>query len=93
MEYVPPKDNQPARLAWHGWAGEKGTEERLDVHHAWLIEPLSAGRVRLVTQETQNGKPAQELAKTVPNPMLNGHQAWLDGIVHCVKTGFVINEN
>ncbi|WP_323595591.1 hypothetical protein [Aliarcobacter butzleri] len=34
-----------------------------------------------MTQETQNGKPAVDLAKTRPNPMLNGHQAWLDGLI------------
>lgn len=22
-EFVPPSDNQPARVAWHGWSGEK----------------------------------------------------------------------
>lgn len=85
VEYVPPKDDQPARLAWHGWAGEIGTEDRLDVHHAWLIESLSEGRVRVLTQETQNGIPAKQLAKTHPNPMINGHQDWLDGIVAMVK--------
>ena len=46
VEHVPPVKGQPARLAWHGWAGEGDT--RLDVHHAWLIEDLSGGRVRIV---------------------------------------------
>ncbi len=84
-EYVAPKAGEPARISWHGWAGEEGTDERLDVLHAWLIEDLDGGRVRILTQETQNGKPAQALAKTVPNPMINGHQEWLDGIVKSAK--------
>jgi len=77
-EHVAPANGQPGRIAWHGWAGEGDT--RLDVHHAWLIEDLSGGRVRILTQETQKGKPAQELAKARPNPMINGHQDWLDGL-------------
>lgn len=82
-EYVPPVDGQPGRVAWHGWAGEGDT--RLDVHHAWLVDELSGGRVRILTQETQRGAPARELARTVPNPMINGHQAWLDGLVAAAR--------
>ncbi|HCX00528.1 MAG TPA: polyketide cyclase [Pantoea sp.] len=81
VEFVPPAEGLPARLAWHGWAGEKNSADRLDVHHAWLLEELSGNRVRILTQETQNGNPAKELAKTRPNPMLNGHQEWLDGLI------------
>ncbi|MCT4711659.1 SRPBCC domain-containing protein [Enterobacteriaceae bacterium H11S18] len=81
VENVPPAKGQPARLAWHGWSGEENTAERLDVHHAWLLEDLPGGRVRILTQETQNGAPARELAVTRPNSMLNGHQEWLDGLV------------
>jgi hypothetical protein len=33
----------------------------------------------------QNGKPAQELARTKPNPMINGHQDWLDGLVAAAR--------
>ena len=83
VEYVPPVKGQPARVAWHGWSG--GGEERLDVHHAWLIEDLSGDRVRILTQETQNGAPAKELACAVPNPMINGHQEWLDGLVAAAR--------
>lgn len=75
--------SQPGRVAWHGWAGEN--ETRLDVHHAWLIEDLAGGRVRILTQETQKGKPAAELAKTRPNPMTNGHQEWLDGLIDAAR--------
>ncbi|WP_024678018.1 polyketide cyclase [Pseudomonas syringae] len=83
-EYVPPTADLPGRIAWHGWAGEGDT--RLDVHHAWLIEDLSAGRVRILTQETQKGKPAEELARTRPNPMINGHQDWLEGLVSAARS-------
>lgn len=83
-EFVPPIEGQPARLAWHGWA-EGDEETRLDVIHAWLIEDLEGGRVRILTQETQIGNPAKELAKTKPNPMINGHQNWLDGLVSYAK--------
>ena len=82
VEFVAPQVGEPARIAWHGWAGEVGTDERLDVHHAWLIEDLEGGRVRILTQETQNGQPAKELAQAKPNPMINGHQDWLDGLVN-----------
>ena len=85
IECVAPTAGSPGRIAWHGWAGEGDT--RLDVHHAWLIEDLSGGRVRILTQETQKGKPAQGLAKARPNPMINGHQDWLDGLVAAARSG------
>jgi len=78
-EYEPPTEDKPARVAWHGWV-EGDAEGRLDVHHAWLFEDLPGGRVRILTQESQIGKPAQELAQTKPNPMLNAHQEWIDGL-------------
>lgn len=83
VEYVEPTAGQPGRVAWHGWSGEGDT--RLDVHHAWLVEDLSDGRVRILTQETQNGQPAKDLATTKPNPMINGHQDWLDGLVSAAR--------
>jgi len=52
---------------------------------AWLIENLEGGRVRILTQETQIGKPAQELAQAQPNPLINGHQNWLNGLVDAAK--------
>jgi hypothetical protein len=79
-EYVPPADGQPARVAWHGWV-EGDAQSRLDVHHAWLLEDLDGKRVRILTQETQNGVPAKQLATARPNPMINGHQEWLDGLI------------
>jgi len=84
-EFVPPAGGQPGRVAWHGWAGEEGADDRLDVHHAWLVEDLDGGRVRILTQETQKGKPAIELHNAKPNPMINGHQDWLDGLVAAAR--------
>ncbi|MCP3408251.1 SRPBCC domain-containing protein [Bradyrhizobium sp. CCGB01] len=83
VEYVAPVGGDPGRVAWHGWAGEGDT--RLDVHHAWLVEDLSEGRVRILTQETQKGKPAIDLANAKPNPMINGHQDWLNGLVAAAR--------
>jgi hypothetical protein len=80
-ESIAPAPGAPGRLAWHGWAGTEGANDRLDVHHAWLIEDLDGGRVRILTQETQNGQPAIGLRDSKPNPMLNGHQDWLDGLI------------
>jgi hypothetical protein len=86
-EHVPPIGDQPGRLAWHGWAGEGDT--RLDAHHAWLIEELYEGRVRILTQETQQARPAEELRAAKPNPMINGHQDWLDGLVAAARAAKV----
>lgn len=79
-EFVPPASGVAGRVAWHGWV-EGDTQHRLDVHHAWLVEELDGQRVRVLTQETQHGQPARELAATLPNAMLNAHQAWLEGLV------------
>jgi len=83
-EYVPPQDGAPARIAWHGW-GVDADGARLDVHHAWLFEDLPGGRVRILTQETQIGKPAQALAVARPNPMLNAHQEWIEGLAGAAR--------
>ena len=49
--------------------------------HAWVIDDMPGERVRVLTQESQIGKPATGLAQAKPNPMLNAHQDWLDGLV------------
>ena len=84
-EYEPPVPGKPARVAWHGWV-EGDAATRLDVHPAWLIEDLPGNRVRILTQETQIGKPAQDLAATRPNPMLNAHQEWIDGLAASARS-------
>ncbi|VDG18513.1 SRPBCC domain-containing protein [Lactiplantibacillus mudanjiangensis] len=86
MELVEPQDNQIARISWHGWQdGDENTA--LDVYHAFLLEALPGNRVRVLTQESQLGKPAADMANETPNPMLNGHQAWLDGLVNAARKG------
>lgn len=84
-DYVPPGKGRPGRVAWHGWAGEPGTPQRLDVIHAWLVEDLPGGRVRILTQESQKGEPAKALASSKPNIMINGHQDWLTGLVAAAR--------
>jgi hypothetical protein len=49
------------------------------------VEDLEGGRVRVLTQESQIGKPAAELGKAKPNKMLLGHQDWLDGLVKAAR--------
>ena len=84
FESVPPSDGKPGRLAWRAW--QEGNEETdIDVYHAWIVEDLDQGRVRVLTQESQIGRPAAELATKKPNPMLNGHQDWLDGLVAAAR--------
>ncbi|WP_058910121.1 polyketide cyclase [Entomohabitans teleogrylli] len=78
-ELVAPQSGRAARLSWHGWM-DGNEQQALDVLHAWLLEDLPGNRVRILTQESQTGVPAQQMAITVPNPMLNAHQAWLDGL-------------
>lgn len=79
-EFQPSINGSPARIAWHGWV-EGDAQHRLDVHHAWLLENLPGGRLRILTEESQIGVPAKQLHDTLPNPMLNAHQAWLTGLV------------
>jgi len=82
-EAVRPSQGIPGRLAWSAQAGEG--DKAMDVYHAWIIEDLDKGRVRILTQESQIGKPALELAAKKPNPMLLGHQSWLDGLVNAAR--------
>ncbi len=79
-EFVPEKDGV-ARVAWHGWA-EGDADHRLDVIHAWLLEALPGNRLRILTQESQIGKPA---AMAGTNTMIDGHQAWLNGMVKAAQ--------
>lgn len=81
VEFEPPADGKPARIAWHGWV-DGSADERLNVHHAWLFEDLPGGRVRILTQEAQNGKPARDMRGAKPNPMLNAHQEWIEGLAN-----------
>lgn len=84
MESVTPTATTPGRLAWRA-VQEGDADTALDVYHAWIVEDLEWGVVRILTQESQIGQPAVQLATTKPNPMLNGHQDWLDGLVKTTK--------
>ncbi|KAH7187086.1 hypothetical protein BKA60DRAFT_531640 [Fusarium oxysporum] len=79
MESLPPSAGSPGRLAWRAWV-DGDESSKLDVYHAWIVEDLEYGVVRILTQESQIGQPAAKLAATKPNPMLNGHQEWLDSL-------------
>jgi hypothetical protein len=79
-EYVPPSEGNPARVSWRAWI-VGSNEAAASALHAWLIEDLPGGRVRVLTQESQLGEPAKQMALAKPNPMLNAHQDWLEGLV------------
>lgn len=74
-ESVAPKQGTAGRLAWHN------KSEGIEVYHAWIVEELDKNRVRILTQETQNGSIFQKWSVDKPNLMLMGHQDWLDGLV------------
>jgi hypothetical protein len=79
-EYVPPSEESPARVSFRAWID--GTEpEAASALHAWLLEDLPGGRVRVLTQESQIGEPAKQMAIMKPNPVLNAHQDWLEGLL------------
>lgn len=83
IEFEKPADGKPGCLAWHGWS-EGDADHRLDVVHAWLIEDMPKGRVRILTQESQKGKPAKDLFNTHPDTMNIGHQDWVKGLAATV---------
>jgi hypothetical protein len=85
IEFEAPADGKPGRLAWHGWAeGDADADHRLDVVHAWLLEDLYEGCVRILTQESQKGKPAAELFESEPDTMNISHQKWVKGLARTV---------
>jgi hypothetical protein len=81
-EHVPPT----ARLSFRAWIAGS-TPEVASGLHAWLIEDLHRGRVRVLTQESQIGEPAKQMAKMKPKPLLNAHQDWLEGLVQIAAAG------
>ncbi|KAI0403070.1 hypothetical protein F4802DRAFT_599406 [Xylaria palmicola] len=89
---APAGPGRPRRVAWRSWQEGGGDEDAdadadaaLDIYHAWVVEGVAWGAVRILTQESQIGKPAARLAATRPNRMLNGHQDWLDGLVKITR--------
>ena len=83
-ESVPPSSGQAGRIAWSAKL-DGGPDEKTEVYHAWLVEDLEGGRVRILTQESQIGKPAAQLSDAKPNKMLLGHQDWLDGLLAAAR--------
>ncbi|CAK7208021.1 hypothetical protein SEUCBS139899_010855 [Sporothrix eucalyptigena] len=89
-ELVPPTATTPGRMAWRAWLPGATGDDHIEVYHAWIVEnaPWSSPSkkvVRVLTQESQIGVPAKNLATTVPSPMLLGHQKWLDGLIAYAK--------
>jgi len=84
--YDAPTANQPAQIAWIGQVNA-GSENEISAYFAWLIEPLTGGRVRLLAQESLLGKPAQAIALMRPNPALNAHYEWLMNLIDAAQQG------
>lgn len=77
-ESIAPESNGRAgRLAWRSHK----TPEGMEVYHAWVVEDLEGQCVRVLTQESQIGQVFKEWEARKPNPMLLGHQDWLDGLI------------
>ena len=79
-EAVAPSPEGPGRLTFAGPLNHNG-ELVIDIAHAFLIEDLPGGRLRLLTQESELGPAAKELATQRPSPLVNAHLEWLDGLV------------
>lgn len=86
-ECVEPAAGVPGRLAWRGWMDGDGAGENLaaEAYHAWLVEDLDGGRVRILTQESQVGEVVVQMREADPKMMLNGHQDWLLGLVRAAR--------
>jgi uncharacterized protein YndB with AHSA1/START domain len=68
------------RIAWSGLG------IGVDVHHAWLIEPVSSG-TRVLTEETQYGWLARLGHWALPQNMHEKHQMWLVQLGHMAQGG------
>ena len=79
-EVVVPVRGTPGRLTWAGPLVQDG-QVVIDIAHAFLLEDLAGGRLRILTQESELGPAAAELATSRPSPLVNAHLAWLDGLV------------
>lgn len=78
-ECVEPTTSTPGRLAW------ACSSDGVEVYHAWLVEDLPGGRVRVLTQESQIGEVFDGIRDGKPNVMLLGHQDWLEALVATAK--------
>lgn len=80
IEYQAPMGQMEGRIAWRASTDDKNSFECI---HAWLIENMPDGRVRILTQESQKGTLAIDMAKT--NDLNNTHQNWIDSLVEHSK--------
>lgn len=84
-QYVVKECVAPERLAWctsECWLQEN--EE--DLYHAWLIENLAGGRVRILSQQSIIKRYANDAERIDQrNRMLIGYQDWLEGIIAAAK--------
>lgn len=85
---APEANGKAGRIAW-----SSKTDEGLEIYHAWLVEDLEGQRVRILTQESQIGPVFKDLEKQKPNPMLLGHQDWLDGLITAARGGMIGKTN
>lgn len=69
------------RLAWRGEGlGARG-------YHAWLLEPIPGGGLRLRTEEVQHGIAPRLLQPLLLPSMQHTHQRWLEGLVRVARLG------
>lgn len=83
VEFEPPEKDRPGRLAWRG-RSDGDAERQLETLHAWLIEDMVAGRVRVLTQESQKGAPAKDLYNASPDILNQDRQEWIKGLARAV---------
>ncbi|TYC51082.1 SRPBCC domain-containing protein [Weissella muntiaci] len=84
MELIEPIDNKFAQIAWHGWQEVDG-KISLEGYQVFTIDSYTDSLVRIITKESQLGEAAAEMSEQSPNPMLNGHQEWLDSLAQASK--------
>lgn len=91
-ESVAPAPCAAGRLAW-SCKLDGDADTFVEVYHAWLVEDVEGGRVRILTQESQSGRPAAQLGALKPNRMLLGHQDWIEGLVAAARGGKLPDTN
>lgn len=89
-ESVAPSSGVAGRLAWYA---PVNLEEGIEVYHAWIVEDLPGGRVRVLTQESQIGAVFVGMREERPNKMLLGHQDWLEGLVKAARGEEITSTN
>ena len=83
-ELVSPGDGRPARLSWAGQMEQDG-KLVIDAMHGFLIQDLPDGRLRLLTQESERGPAAKQVASEHSASLLAAHQSWLEGLVSAAR--------